>query len=555
MREVKAKKITARIESLAKPLRVAGRLQWRNKPVDVDLQIPAVDTILAGNLSAEGIPLKLQVKMPDANLSLDGKAALAGTYAGKLGFSTADLSAFLAGLGQSGAESIGPLAFNGHVDAGATGVSFQEASISVNSVEGAGSGSVEFTAPLKIMTALNFDELDLAQLAGAQSPALQAKAATGAEPADVPLDLSALRSIDATIKVNAKKLGYGKVFAGPVATSLVVSDGVASLTLPEAPFYGGHVVASLRADSSQSEPSIALKTSISGASAAPLLTDMAGFKHLEGSLKAEFDVTGAGRTSGALAKSLQGNANVGFSDGAIRGIDIANVYNNLVSLMTSGFKQDESKATTFTELGASFAIEGGVARTEDLKLVGPLIRMTGNGAADLAQSTLNFRLEPRLVASLKGQGAEISTDGIGVPVVVEGSFAAPRIYPDLSDLLKNPDAALAKLKDFGLPIDKLHIGDLLNEDGAGAAVKDLLGGTLDKALKDKAFKQEEQQLSIEEIIGGDPAPKPDEAAVEIPTNEEAAKADAPTEQPANGTEVPSEEADGPMEGFFKQLLR
>ncbi|RVM83520.1 hypothetical protein CN122_27325, partial [Sinorhizobium meliloti] len=84
---------------------------------------------------------------------------------------------------------------------------------------------------------------------------------------------------------------------------------------------------------------------------------------------------------------------------------------------------------------------------------------------------------------------------------------------------------------------------------------DLLGGTLDKALKEKAFKQEEQQLSIEEIIGGDPAPKPDEAAVEIPPNEEAAKADAPTELPANGTEVPSEEADGPVEGFFKQLLR
>ncbi|MDW9985767.1 AsmA family protein [Sinorhizobium meliloti] len=555
MREVKAKKITARIESLAKPLRVAGRLQWRNKPVDVDLQIPAADTILAGNLSAAGIPLKLQVKMQDANLSLDGKAALSGTYAGKLGFSTADLSAFLAGLGQSGAESIGPLAFNGHVDAGTTSVSFQKATISVNGVEGAGSGSVEFTTPLKIMTALNFDELDLAQLAGAQSPAPQAKASKGAEPADVPLDLSSLRSIDATVQLNAKKLGYGKVFAGPVATSLVVSDGVASLTLPESPFYGGHVVASLKADGSQPEPSIALQASISGASAAPLLTDMAGFKYLEGALKARFDVTGAGGTTRTLAKSLQGIADVAFSDGAIRGIDIADVYNNLVSLMTTGFKQDDSNATTFTELGASFTIEGGVARTEDIKLIGPLVRMSGNGAADLAERTLNFRLEPRLVASLQGQGAEISTDGIGVPVVVEGSFAAPRIYPDLSDLLKNPDAALAKLKDFGLPIDKLPIGDLLNGDGAGAAVKDLLGGTLDKALKDKAFKQEERQLSIEEIIGGDPAPKPDEAAVEIPPNEEAAKADAPTELPANGTEVPSEEADGPVEGFFKQLLR
>lgn len=550
MREVKAKKITARIESLAKPVRVAGRLDWRNKPVDVDLQIPAADTILAGNLSTEGMPLKLQVKMSDANLSLDGKAALSGTYAGKLGFSTADLSAFLAALGQSGAESIGPLAFNGHVDAGATGVSFQEASISVNGVEGAGSGSVEFTTPLKIETALNFDELDLARLAGAQSPAPQAKASKGAEPADVPLDLSSLQSIDATVQLNAKKLGYGKVFAGPVAASLVVSDGVASLTLPESPFYGGNVVASLKADGSQPEPSIDLQASISGASAAPLLTDM-GFKYLEGALKARFDVTGAGGTTRTLAKSLQGTADVAFSDGAIRGIDIADVYNNLVSLMSSGFKQDGSKATTFTELAASFAIEGGVARTEDIKLVGPLVRMSGNGAADLAESTLNFRLEPRLVASLQGQGAEISTDGIGVPVVVEGSFAAPRIYPDLSDLLKNPDAALAKLKDFGLPIDKLPIGDLLNGDGAGASVKDLLGGTLDKALKDKAFKQGEQQLSIEEIIGGDPAPKPDKAAVEIPADEEPATA----EQPGVGTEVPGDEADSPMESLFKKLLR
>ncbi|RVE92008.1 hypothetical protein CN238_04635 [Sinorhizobium meliloti] len=40
-----------------------------------------------------------------------------------------------------------------------------------------------------------------------------------------------------------------------------------------------------------------METSISGASAAPLLTDMAGFKHLEGALKTEFDVTGAGGTT------------------------------------------------------------------------------------------------------------------------------------------------------------------------------------------------------------------------------------------------------------------
>jgi AsmA protein len=73
---------------------VAGHLDWRNEPVDVDMQIPAADTLLAGNFASEGIPLRLQVKMPDASLSLACKAALTGRYAGKLDFSTADLFCF-----------------------------------------------------------------------------------------------------------------------------------------------------------------------------------------------------------------------------------------------------------------------------------------------------------------------------------------------------------------------------------------------------------------------------------------------------------------------------
>lgn len=47
-------------------------------------------------------------------------------------------------------------------------------------------------------------------------------------------------------------------------------ERIASLTLPGTPFYGGHVIANLRADGSETDPSIALKTSISGISVAPL---------------------------------------------------------------------------------------------------------------------------------------------------------------------------------------------------------------------------------------------------------------------------------------------
>jgi AsmA protein len=284
---------------------------------------------------------------------------------------------------------------------------------------------------------------------------------------------------------------------------------------------------------------------------------MAGFKYLEGALKARFDVTGAGGTTRTLAKSLQGTADVAFSDGAIRGIDIADVYNNLVSLMSSGFKQDGSKATTFTELAASLAIEGGVARSEDIKLVGPLVRMSGNGAADLAERTLNFRLEPRLVASLQGQGAEISTDGIGVPVVVEGSFRRAAHLSGPFGPAEEPRCRLGKAQGFRTAHRQAadrrpHQRRRRGRRGEGPARRYAVGMRRSRTRRSSTKTSSSRS---KQIIGGDAAPKPDKAAVEIPLAEEPATADAPTEQPANAGQEASEEAGGPMEGFFKQLLR
>lgn len=534
--EVKTKKLTLTIDDLTQPAHLSGSLTWRGKSAEIDAQLPVRDLLSGADLKTGDIPVKLDMRMPEATLSLDGKAKLAGSYSGKVNFAAADLRALLASAGQSGADSIDQFAFKGRVDAGPTGVEFQKATLSVNGVTGTGSGSVRLGTPLQVSSALSFAELDLARLAGTRPAAApQAKAKSGGPSADAPLDLSSLRAIEASIKINAEKLGYGRVFAGPVATTLSISEGVASLDLSRSPFYGGEVAASLKADGSGPEASIALKAEIAGASAAPLLIDLANFKHLEGALQAQFDVTGAGTTTGALKRSLQGSAHVRFSDGAIRGIDVADVYNNLVGLMSSGFKQNDSKATGFTELGASFTIENGIARTDDIKLVGPLVRMSGNGTANIPDDQLNVRLDPRVVASLQGQGGDIATEGIGVPVMIEGSFAAPRIYPDLSGLLKNPDAALSALKKFGLPTDKLRLDDLLSGSGKAGAIRDIIGGAIGKRQKGG-----EEALSIEQIIGG-----------------EAPSADATAEPPAPETgEQPPPESDQPEQenGTFGKLF-
>lgn len=161
---------------------------------------------------------------------------------------------------------------------------------------------------------------------------------------------------------------------------------------------------------------------------------------------------------------------------------------------------------------------------------------------------MKFRLDPRVVASLDGQGAEISTDGIGVPVLIEGPFARPRIYPDLSGLLKNPTAALATLKKFGLPTDTLRIDDLLSDKATGGSLRDIVGGAIDNSLKGK-----QNQPSIEEIIDGNVA-QSGEAPPDVQADEDPATLEPAARQPVPGAEQPDQDA-GTFGNLFNRLLQ
>lgn len=96
-----------------------------------------------------------------------------------------------------------------------------------------------------------------------------------------------------------------------------------------------------------------------------------------------------------------------------------------------------------------FFIKDGHANTEDLQLASPLLRVSGTGSANLVDRTLQFRLDPKLVMSLQGQGGATDVAGLGVPVVIQGPWSEPRIYSDIAGILENPDAAYAKLRALG----------------------------------------------------------------------------------------------------------
>jgi AsmA protein len=58
------------------------------------------------------------------------------------------------------------------------------------------------------------------------------------------------------------------------------------------------------------------------------------------------------------------------------------------------------------------------------------------------KEALDFRVEPKVVATLKGQGDTQDRSGLMVPLLITGSFNAPKIRPDLKAMVggKIPDA-------------------------------------------------------------------------------------------------------------------
>jgi len=177
---------------------------------------------------------------------------------------------------------------------------------------------------------------------------------------------------------------------------------------------------------------------------------------------------------------------------------------SLTAKTLSGWQEADEQTTDLSQLSASFRIDRGLASTTDLNLIGPLVKMTGAGNVDLGNKTLAFRVEPKLVMTTEGQGRTSDPVGLGIPVVIDGSWAQPRIYPEMAGILDNPDAAYAKLKEMGKGLFGANgggLGGLLgnlggtlggnqsgtsgatgNDSNGGAQGGGLLGGKLGETL-------------------------------------------------------------------------
>ncbi|UYO44291.1 AsmA family protein [Rhodopseudomonas palustris] len=342
-----------------------------------------------------------------------------------------------------------------------------------------GWASVDVAGKPLVKLDLDFQRLDLVAITRTAPP--------GSPWSETPIDLAGLNYVDAELRLSATELNIGPARIAPASADAKLAGGVLSVQASRLAAYGGQATGTLAIDASGAMPTFDLQGDLSGVHALPLLDGLADFDRLDGRLQAKLALRSSGGSARAIASGLSGSAAIGLRDGAIRGIDVTRIIRNLTAHTQDGWQIAPTDATDLSEFAASFRIAQGKAETSDLKLAGPLVRMTGAGAIDLPTKTLALKVEPKLVLTTQGQSAlERSVApapepiGFGIPVRVEGPWIAPRIFPDIAGVLDDPDAAYQRLREIGSGLfgllgssrgDRNNSGDASRpDDDNGAAV-------------------------------------------------------------------------------------
>ena len=455
------------------PMDVKGSLIWNGQRVDLQLFAKSPT-----RLATKGSPVELSIQSTNLTAALSGLARFGDglNLAGNLDVSSPDLRklAQWAGSEIGGQAGLKQFSARAGIDLGGQTVKLNKATVAMDGMNAQGNVVLTLNGNRPRITAsLGLDRLNTNIYTGKKSSSGSGK--PQADWNDAPIDFSSLNSLDAKLRLRTGGIVYGDVNFGETLIDIDMGSGKLNADLKKITAYGMTAVGKLNLDGSTRIPKLTGQFQTNGLDGLALLKDFAGTSRFEGKLATTLDLAASGRSQRELVSTLAGTAQFRLTDGTIRGIDMAQMVTGVQSAVLGGWNKSDDVGTKFSSLSASFRFTDGIGKNDDLSLVGPQVRVTGNGTVDLLRKRLNYKVAP---SAAPAPGGEFT--GLVVPVIVKGPWANPKIYPDVQGILENPQAALDALNKLGV-----STGDI-NVEAAGNELKEQAKGKVSKAIEDQA---------------------------------------------------------------------
>lgn len=463
-------------KGMQNPVTLGGDFVYKGEKVDfkTTLASPAVLT------SAQGSDAQAELSSRLFSVVFKGKASPSAVTmaSGVLDVKVPTLSGLLSWAGQQAELPIETLSVSGQAQVAKTAASFRGATLTADDMTFSGDFSADFSAKPSIKAVVKVPKLDLDRLmksragdsatGGKKAP----QAATGWSREKI--DLSGMNAANADVTVETQGVVVQGIEIGGTTLKAVLNEGTLSVNAPPFSVFEGTSSFDL---SINNQGALKLDIDAKDIAAKPVLTHFAGFKKLSGTMQADIKVNAQGQSVYDLISTLAGTSSLSFLKGEIQGVNLLAIAQNPIAGPLFG---NPEASTPFSEISASFVIQKGIARNEDLSFISPVLEATGKGMVDLPAQNVNFRVVPRILARTQttAEGQTVKK-GLDVPLIISGPFTGVKVRPDLEslarDAIANPENLKDNVKDIGKNIEQ-NIKQFKKGEGGEDALKNLFQG-------------------------------------------------------------------------------
>ncbi|MCB1888134.1 MAG: AsmA family protein [Rhodocyclaceae bacterium] len=300
----------------------------------------------------------------------------------------------------------------------------------------------DFTGP-SLAFELTVDAFDADRYLPPDAEGKASGSGAGDPPADQPAPAGPLIPpglvVDGTFSLG--RLKVSGLSLSDIRLPVTVKGGQARIT-PEASLYEGRYQGNIGLDGRGPVPRVGLDETLAGVAIGPLTRDLTGeAPKLTGKASVAAKLALEGLGDAAIRRSLAGTVRLDFANGAVKGVNLAAMMRQAEALLTGQPAPKESgpNETDFTDMKATLQIRDGVARNDDLTMRSPLLRVRGDGSANLVEESVDYLVRTSVVGTLTGQGGKPleKVKGVTVPVRVRGSFDDPKVALDAQALLED----------------------------------------------------------------------------------------------------------------------
>ena len=431
--------VTVDLPGLDRKSTVDGSLMWRGKPVKLSLQIERPLVLVETGSS----PAKLNVTSDPVKFSFDG--TVAGGQALKLDGalsldapSLRDLANWAGAPIKLGGSGLGAFSFKSKLVAAGKSTALTDIALTLDAIKASGDLSLVTGGALPAVKGkLAVNMLDLnpylarppkdAAAAPSGPPAPTESHPSAKEWSNEPIDVTALKGIDADIAIAADGVRYGNIEIGKGALGITLQAGTLTVALNELQLYGGSGKGRIAVDGAGPVPALNLSFALSGIQAQPLLAAAIDLDRVTGTGQLNLDLSSRGRSQRELIGALSGKGAFSFANGAVRGIDLTAMTKNAAQAVLQA-AIGGNQQTAFSELSGTFTAANGIIRNDDLALKSGVGDMGGSGTVDLPHRSVDYRIEPKLV---------VNAQNVAVPILIKGPWTNLTYQPDVRGLIGN----------------------------------------------------------------------------------------------------------------------